>query len=186
MNDPGWPSPLRALLGAVFLPLTVRRRSQVDGSDLLVSLRGVFLSFVFAVLLIGSLVPVISPGADGDRSLVPLMLTIVVMASANAYLVAPRLVERPLPCENSALLADAWRSRFFLRLAFTDSIALIGLVGVVLTGRPWLYGLGAVLAAPGFLRAAPTRVRLAADQQELRNRGCALDLVAALRGSAAR
>ena len=87
-----------------------------------------------------------------------------------------------LPCESDAALAATYRTRFFLRIAFADTIVLVGFVGAFmrhrqlgLLRRPWSWRF------PRLLRAAPTRSALVQDQDELTARGCNLSLVAALR-----
>jgi hypothetical protein len=97
-----------------------------------------------------------------------------------ALLIGERLIERPLDCTTPARLAAAYRSRFFLRLAYAHAAALFGFVGFLLTDRGWLYPLGAAFALIGYLRLAPTHAKLTKDQALLSQSGCALDLIEVL------
>ena len=92
-------------------------------------------------------------------------------------------IEQPLDCATPARLAGAYRSRFFVRLAFAHAAALLGFVGFILTNRGWLYPLGAAFALIGHFRLAPTHTKLTRDQDLLSQSGCALDLIEALGGT---
>jgi hypothetical protein len=91
-------------------------------------------------------------------------------------LVVSRLFERPLDCSDEAALLVGYRTRFFLRVAVAEAPALVGFVGSFLSGEAWMYPLGALFAAVGFVRLAPTRRNLERDQEELNQRGCGLSL----------
>ena len=104
----------------------------------------------------------------------------LLVVAASGILIEP-LVERPLPCTDDRGLAGSYRARFFLRMAFAESAALFGFVGFFLTYAWWPYPIGAVMAALGFARAAPSRRNLERDQQDLVHRQCARSLVGALR-----
>jgi len=80
-------------------------------------------------------------------------------------------LERPLDCSDDPSLAASYRTRFFLRLAFSETIALLGFVGFILTGRWWVYPVGAVFTAVGYARLAPSASNLSRDQDHLVVRG---------------
>ena len=95
-------------------------------------------------------------------------------------LVAPRLIEKPLDCSENRLLAGTYRTRFFLRLAFADTAALVGFVGFITSDNGWMYPIGVTFAAIGFYRLAPSKSNLAKDQRALSDASCSRSLVAAL------
>jgi hypothetical protein len=79
------------------------------------------------------------------------------------------------------VLAGSYRTRFFQRIAFAQSVALFGFVFAFIGAPFWVYYLGAAFTLACFwIVAAPTRTALANDQRELDARGCVLSLVAAL------
>jgi hypothetical protein len=91
------------------------------------------------------------------------------------------ITEKPLPCENEAVLAVFYRGRMFLRIALANSPALFAFVGAFTFRGSWIYYAGLLISLPALLHAAPTRSALVRDQDELTARGCPLSLVAALR-----
>lgn len=164
MNDPGW-----------------KLRLSGGTPDGLLVLRSMFLSFCAAIILIGIATVLIVGGAD-DGDLSPafgVMLTAV--AGFLAQTVATSL-DRPLDCSSDQVLAGSYRTRFFLRLAFSEIAALVGFVLSILSGSVLPYFIGMLGTLAGFARLAPTAAHLEADQQVLTGQGCVLSLVAALRG----
>jgi F0F1-type ATP synthase membrane subunit c/vacuolar-type H+-ATPase subunit K len=175
-DDPGWPRSLSIL--AVLVPGAMQwymRRSR--GRDGLITLRQVFLSFSMALVLFGVVLPFLT--LEG-HSVMPWLLILV--ADAVVSLGVARLVEKPLDCVSDQQLAATYRTRFFLRIAFGESVALFAFVAVF-TGAPlWMYYAGAAVSLIWFwTRAAPTRTALARDQEVLNASGCSRSLVAALR-----
>jgi hypothetical protein len=151
-------------------------------ADLLVMLRSLFVAFCLGLVLIGVAVMVLGLSGVSSTSALPAGVTAAVVGAWGAATwVCPRLIERPLLCASDDVLAGSYRTRFFLRLAFADSAALVAFVGFVLTGQPWMYLIGLLFAAIGFARLAPTARRLAEDQEHLSTAGCGRSLVAALR-----
>jgi hypothetical protein len=63
---------------------------------------------------------------------------------------------------------------------------LVAFVASIVSGRWWVYWAFVPFALLGNVRAAPTRRNLAADQEKLRNGGCSLSLIRALRTPTAR
>lgn len=167
MNDPGW-----------------RPRLAGGTPDGLLVLRSMFVSFCGGIVLIGVVTVLLVADVDGD---LPPALGVMLTAAAGvvAQLVG-RSVDRPLDCSSDGALAGSYRNRFFLRLAFAESTALVGFVLSILSGSvlPYLVGMLGTLA--GFARLAPTAAHLEADQQELTAGGCGRSLVAALRGATPR
>ena len=152
------------------------------GPDGLLVLRTLFGSFVSAIVLIGVVVLILTSdeGFGGDLAGVPAAAITAVVGILLQ--VVGGVVERPLTCTDAVGLAASYRNRFFLRLAFAESAALVGFVLVVLSGNPAVYLVGAAVTAYGFARLAPTGDHLERDQEVLRDGGCGLSLEAALRG----
>ncbi len=83
---------------------------------------------------------------------------LVVAGFGFGVLVAARFVERPLPCSADALVG-AYRTRFFLRVAFANSGALVGFVLSFTTGRWWVYAFGLAPPLVGQVTPPPPRRR---------------------------
>jgi F0F1-type ATP synthase membrane subunit c/vacuolar-type H+-ATPase subunit K len=178
-EDPGWFSGKTILWALV--PGIGLRRAQADGTaSVLFTLRAVFTSFVMALVMFGVVLAFIG-SADAEPSGPS---TSVVAAAVVGYglvsLVVPRLVERPLSCASEADLVTGYRTRFFLRVAFAEAAALLGFVGVFVSGELWMYPLGAAFTAVGFVRLAPTRRNLEREQEALNLAGCGLSLTMVL------
>lgn len=174
-DDPGWPlSPMLLVPG-----LGVRLAQRRAAGDGLVLLRLVFVMFVFALVMFGVVLLFVDLS---EGSSVGLFAAVVVADGTGSTIVAS-MHRRPLDCSSEAALADSYRTRFFLRIALAESAALLGFVGVFLTGARWLYLLAVMFTAVGFARAAPTRRALQREGDELAMLGCGRSLVAALRQS---
>jgi hypothetical protein len=70
-----------------------------------------------------------------------------------------------------------------LLLSLSESAALLGFVGFILTENPAIYPLGTAFSAIGFALLAPTAANLARDQEALRRYGSRHSIVQALRAS---
>jgi F0F1-type ATP synthase membrane subunit c/vacuolar-type H+-ATPase subunit K len=158
--------------------------SRQKRGDPLVVLRRVFLSFCTAIVLIFvALLLAIVPSQRGTADLsVAAAAGITVLAGIAAVVLRQCFVERPLACANAPTLASAYRNRFFLRMAFAESTALLGLVLSVLAQSPWPYVIGVPFTAVGFWVAAPTARNLGRDQAQLTASECTGNLIAAVRG----
>ena len=180
-EDPGWSISWRSV-GAVVVPGMLARtaRRAGDGVDQLVLLRQLFLSFVFALVAFGLVLVFIYSGPIAQPVA---MMPLVVGFTGVSCLVAQRVFSKPLDLTDSARLAGIYRTRFFLRMAFGETPALIGFVGFFLYDW-WLYPLGLAFTAVGFAYAAPSVRSLAADQERINAQGSGLRLVPALRGTA--
>jgi len=171
-EDPGWRPSLRFLIPYAVL---FQRRSRRDP---ITTLRILYLSFLSALVLYGFVLLFISSFAS-ERDGVGWAIGIGALALVN--LVVVRLVERPLSCESDAALSAAYRNRFFVRIAFAESSALLGFVAAFIIHGSWIYFFSALCSLPGFLRAAPSPAALMRDQEELNSRGCARSLIEAIR-----
>ncbi|MCU1380429.1 MAG: hypothetical protein JWN29_3412 [Acidimicrobiales bacterium] len=177
-DDPGWGSPKDVLLGLLpFGPMMRIGRATQRPPDL-VTLRAIFLSFITAIVLIGVVVLLLVPGMEPSVSGTTAALTVLALGVAGQ--VASGLIARPLDCTSPTTLATSYRTRFFLRLAFAESAALMGFVGANLSANLTVYLVGAAITAVGFTRLAPTAANLGRDQEELAGRGCRGSLIAAL------
>jgi hypothetical protein len=154
----------------------LRRHRTRDG---LVMLRQLLLTFSFSVVAFGVVIAFIRLPDDAIFPWLPALAVI-----ALVVLAAERFAEKSLACTSDAVLATAYRQRFFLRIAFAETIALFGFVFVFIGAARWIYY---VAAGVSLLRywtsAAPTRAALARDQQQLNAAGCTRSLVAALRST---
>ncbi len=179
-RDPGWRSALRYSLYSLVPGWSLRFRRRSGDSDGLVLLRGIFLSFTTALLLVGVVVVVLesADGLGGTVSDTPATVGVALIGLAS---LAGSRLERPLPCEDDAGLARSYTQRFFLRLASAEAAALAGFVAFVLTGSGWMYPLGGLFTAIGFAQVAPTTRHLGEDEERLRASGCARSLVDAVR-----
>jgi hypothetical protein len=164
----------------IFVPrLAIRRAAREPKLDPLVALRSLFLTFCAAILMIGGVVVVVGDVSKGSE---PTGLSVAIIVAVGCFApVAQRLVSRPLDCTSAESLASSYWTRFFLRLAFSESVALVGFVIGISMGPWWVYYVGAGFTAVGYWQLAPTRHHLSQDQDALMLRGCARSLVSALR-----
>ena len=184
--DPGWRpvlTPSTALgLVAGLVPLVGRRilarRIRHRFSSLLF-LRQLFVQFAVAIALIGVVVLLLAGDFD-DSSGLPVAVGLVVAAGIAFVAGAEWAGSRPLVCEDDQALVGSYTTRFFLRVAFGESAALVGFVAVLVTGRSWLYLLGAAFTVAEFVRLAPTASNIAADQRRLDDADCPRDLLTVL------
>jgi hypothetical protein len=174
--DPGWQLSPKMLL--FFLPCQLQRSAK-NAADPLVALRYVWVSFTGALLMFGVVVALIGLDPTGGTVVPWLALG---AGLAVGLLTAQRLVlARPLVCDDLSVLAASFRTRFFLAVALSESIALWAFVLTFVLGRAWIYLVFLPFALFGHYRTAPTPVHLQAAQDELRGRGCSLSLLRALR-----
>lgn len=154
---------------------TAARRGEQDGLALT---RQVWLAFFLALPLVGivALLVAVEPTTSATPWVLGLAVATVVLLAAEGWALA-----RPLNCEDRSGLATSYRSRFFLAMAFSDAIALQAFATAMVTGRAWIFWGFYPFALIGQLRDAPTPAKIAADQERLRDRGCQLSLVGALR-----
>jgi F0F1-type ATP synthase membrane subunit c/vacuolar-type H+-ATPase subunit K len=174
-RDPGWPSV--GVFFALLIPGMLQREAR-RSHDGLYGARMVFISFFNAIILIGVVVLVM--GLDGRGTAWPWLVALGVAAVAS--IVVTHVADRPLDCTSPATLASSYRTRFFLRLAFAEPVALLGFVFSFTSQTAWVYFPAAAFTLYRFWTvAAPTRSALVADQRQLKVQGCSLSLVAALR-----
>lgn len=180
-DDPGWPWGPRLLLYLMpgYMRFFGRHRGDQSRDGLVVH-REVWLALTSGIVLFGVVVTLLRPGPQTGQPL-PWALGICLAAVLALGVIAVLDRRQPLDCADAARLATSYRTRFFVRMALSDSVALFAFVSAFVGARWWLYWLAAAFTLSVFARNAPTRQRLAADQQALSAHGCAHDLVQALR-----
>lgn len=180
-DDPGWRKAVAMLPGMMIPGVAIVRAQRTAGTDGLVVLRSLYLSFVTAIVLIGVVVLLIGDLSDGT-SRPALGLGLVVVAAAVSV-GAQAVVPGGLDGSTDQSLGDSYRTRFFLRIALSEAIALVGFVVGLAVGPWWAYFVGGMLALVSLARIAPSRRNLAADQDALSLRGSTRSLVEVLRRS---
>jgi hypothetical protein len=179
-DDPGWPTGIWVLIAMVpgGLQYYVRRAGSSDG---LVLLRTLTLTFSGSFVLFGVVLAFIAP-KTGD--VMPWLALLVGLAVVSVVMI--RVTERPLDCASGTSLAGSYRTRYFLRMAFTEVVALVAFVSAFIGAPNWMYYLGGGFALYRvWTFIAPTRGALAREQERLSENGCGLSLVRALRTGAA-
>jgi hypothetical protein len=180
-DDPGWGFTWKSV-PMMFVPsLAMRRMARDPSQDALLVLRSLFLTFCAAIVFIGGVTVTLGDMTNGKQR--PGLSVTIAIVVGCACLLAQHFLPRPLDCTSPQSLAGSYRTRFFLRLAFAESAALIGFVLNILFGPWWVYFVAAIFTAIGFARLAPTRRHLEQDQEELSRNGCLLSLTSALRAA---
>jgi hypothetical protein len=170
-TDPGWGLDRRAMM--ILVPgLNARYFRSLKGD--LRAIRGIFVTFVISMLMVGVVVLFLWQSGDGqpDGGMDATVTVLLVLLVGLAGQVAAQRVPPPLPGDDAGQLVAAYRVRFFLRVAFSESAALIGFVGFFLSGNPVSYLAGLAVALVGFVRLAPTRAHLEWEDEAMRARGC--------------
>jgi F0F1-type ATP synthase membrane subunit c/vacuolar-type H+-ATPase subunit K len=177
-TDPGWGGVKGLLLSLV--PVIVQRKS---GGDPLVVLRRVFLSFCTALVLIMVVVAVVVDTDEKRTADMSVAAGVAITAVTGiAALIATRFfADRPLECADAPVLANSYRTRFFMRMAFAETTALLGFVLSFVAQSPLPYVVALPFSSVGFWWAAPTARNLARDQAQLTTSECTCNLLAALR-----
>ena len=145
---------------------------------LLGMLRRLTIAFAFAILLMGSFIQTL--GELTEKPGPTIRSVAVVVAFGCNSLVTQRFLGSALDGTTTRTFADSYRTRFFLRIAFSESVALVAFVVYIVWGPTWIYFIGAGFTLIGFWRLAPTRQHLQQDQDRLSLAGCQLSLIEAL------
>jgi hypothetical protein len=128
----------------------------------------VWLSFTVAILALG-VVGLLTGGASTQP--VGVWIAFLAVVSVVCLLASEVFGRRPLDCSDLAALAASYRSRFFLRTAFSEAIALFAFVATLIVGQWWIYWLFVPFTLFGFGQNAPTTGRVRAEQERLRLQG---------------
>ena len=177
--DPGWGFTWKSIPMMLVPQLAIRRAARGARRDPLIELRSLFLTFVAAIFLIGVVASILGDINKGSEQTG--VSVAIAIAFGCASLLAQRVVPRPLDCTSLESLAASYRTRFFLRLALSDSAALVGFMLDIALGPWWVYFVGAGFTFVGFAQLAPTVRHFVEDQESLSLRGCHRSLIAALR-----
>ncbi|HWC32021.1 MAG TPA: hypothetical protein VG709_02715 [Actinomycetota bacterium] len=176
-DDPGWGSALRAsgpLLFVPFFPLLVlilRRKSL----DALTALRVLFLHYASALILILIVSAIIQPRLLSEDAPVPI-LVVLGAGSIGSLFGLWWSRGRPLDTSNEQALAQSYRTLFFLSMAFAQSPALFGFVGVFVLDALWPYLVGLAISAYASSTFAPSARNLDRQQQQITASGSDLSL----------
>ena len=170
------------MLPGMMIPgVAIVRAQRTAGTDGLVVLRSLFLSFATAIVLIAGVVLLIGDVTTGTVRTALGIGIVLVLAGVSFAVQAVAL--RALDGSSDEALGNSYRTRFFLRIALSEAIGLVGFMVGLMVGPWWAYFPAAVLSLASLSRAAPTRARLASDQDALSLAGCNRSLVDVLRRS---
>jgi hypothetical protein len=122
-----------------------RRKKSWQTANGVIALRGVFLSFVIAIALIGVVAWVLGRARTTTRLAPETILTVLVVAAGVAALSGARLFARPLRCNDESDLVASYSSKVFVRMACAEAPALVGFAATVASGNSSLYAVGASL-----------------------------------------
>ncbi len=138
-----------------------------------------FVAYVVSVVLFGVVLVFVVPPGNDEASL-NWVAVLIVAGVGLVGLVGVKLLERPLDCTDDQTLMAAYQTRFFVRIAGTESGALAGFITALVVHDAVAYLPGLALTTIGLWWAAPTARQLAADQEALNTAGCPRPLLAAL------
>ena len=158
-----------------FVQLAYFRRTTDES---LTVLRSIYVSFWISLTLFGVILLSILPFAAEQSALLTAVGLLVI--GAASYIVEPR-IERRRRCGTDVVLIYDFRTRIFLRIAMSTSVALFAFCAAFVQNCSWVYFAGLLFAAPSLVRAAPSRRALAREQEQLDLVGCDRSLIAALR-----
>jgi hypothetical protein len=159
--DPGWKP---ALPSAVpFFGRIIARQLKPQ----ILVMRALWISFASAIVWIGVVVVLIMSDVEATGSAVVGYVAVLVatVAGAAGSVWAARSRAGKDPASNDA---NAYRSYFFLRIAFSEVPALVGFAFCFVVSRPTPYYVGGPIALFGIALVAPTRRFLARQGPVLR------------------
>jgi hypothetical protein len=133
-------------------------------------LRTIFLAFVSTLFILWFVLSFIAPFGSGFDGPPGTWAVLVVAFWAGGQIFATTVLRRPLPPDSPQALSAAYRTRFFLVIALSESAALMAFVGVFVAGEGWVYLIGLGLALLGMSRVAPTAASLERIDADLRGR----------------
>lgn len=184
-GDPGWSKVLtpRVLFGVLLLPFLGPRRMMAGDTtqSALLLLRQLFVQFLVGATLMVAVAMLVAPEVQASRSAqttaAAVLLVFGVACFATGAWIAGR---RPYDCSDDEHLLASYRTRFFLRIAFADTVVLSGFIAVMVLGARWLIVAAAVPAIVAFAAVAPSARNLERLQWRLGQGGCGRSLVGAL------
>src|SRR5262249_17440946 len=156
-----------------FVPGYFQLKVSRKGDPLLV-LRSVFVSFSTSLVAFAVVLHILEN--PGPNHVLPWLWLVILAAGLSILFVA--VTAKPLDCESETTLARTYRSRFFLAIAFSQSVALFGFVFAFIGAQTWIYDLAAAFALVRFWTVEPpTPRRLRQHQAALTASGCERSLV---------
>lgn len=174
--DLGWGPVLRAY-PKIVIPVLGMRTMATQASGLQ-SMRFVWLAFANVLMLIW--IPVLFfAETEGAPVGVSTGIAVTAVVGAFAQLLAPRFAPEPDGSSAPALAASFQRATF-IRIAFAEVAAFVGLIAFLVTGHWLVYGIGFVIAAAGLWDAAPRAARLEQIQEQVRKSGSDLRVIRTL------
>ncbi|MCA1703057.1 MAG: hypothetical protein LC808_07210 [Actinobacteria bacterium] len=180
-EDPGWRSTWRYSL-CVFMPgWSLRLRTKAKIGDGLIILRGVLVSCVVLLVLVGIPIVLLGGPYPGTGELSEATAALVVVLIGTAGVVVPRRTARALNDDDDAQLARSYGKRFLRGVGLAQLNLLAGILGFVITGARWMYLLGAAFTAIRLWQLAPTGAHLREDQAKLQASNSPRSLISALR-----
>jgi hypothetical protein len=148
--DPGWREALPAMIPLFGRVVASRPRPQI------VVMRALWLSFASAIVWIGVVTVLLTSSSDGTGSALIGFATVVgaTVITVGGTLWSRRRRDRLDPHRDDA---SAYRTSFFIAVAFGELPALVGFAFALVQGRPATYFMGAAITLLAFAFAAPTR-----------------------------
>ena len=159
--DPGWRQALPAMIPLFGRVVASRRPPHI------IVMRALWLSFASAIVWIGVVTVLLTSSSDATGSAVLGFAAIAVAAAVAAVgtVWARRRRARDDPHSNDA---GAYRSYFFVCIAFGELPALAGFAFALAQSRTGTYFVGAAFTLIAFALVAPTRRFMAAQGPTLR------------------
>ena len=115
--------------------------------------------------------------AEGSELAVAVALAATTVVGTLVVLLVPVVSERArLRVDSAGALVRSYFVRYLLRIGFVDLPVCVGGSAWVLTGEAFVYLVGVPFTLLALARAAPTRPRVAIDQQEVDAQGSSLSL----------
>lgn len=178
--DPGWRD---AWTGILWIPTLFLMQQRLRRSKLpaLILMRRTFVMFGGSLATFGIIRVALGSTDVGwsSGSAATAGVAIVVIGLAVQFVVA-RFLDPPLPCGAPAAVAAGYRAKFFLKVAFAEAPSLFGFTLSFVSGFWWVYLFGLIPTGVGLVRAAPTRASVEREWRDLNDRGCDVNLLAAL------
>ena len=119
----------------------------------------------------------VSADTDATALAISAALAATTGVGTVGVLLVPAVSERaPLRVESPEALVRSYFTRYILRIGFVDLPVTVGVAGWIITGAPLVYLVGIPFTLLAAARVAPTRHRIAIDQQEITDKGSSLAL----------
>jgi hypothetical protein len=129
-----------------------------------------FLAFLVAFMLV-------TPWNRGEERWISWVVIVV-----GALLVLPiaRVRRQRLATASPNALVSSYARSFFAGVQWSSTAALLGLIGMTISGSLWLYAVGTAFALVGVWMVAPTKKDIDRRQREIAAAGSPLSLIDAL------